>query len=108
MPLVEASRDVDPEVRLEAIRALGALRRDAAVPVLRDLATGTTGGVADPGLRREAVEALAAIGTSDAREALSNLARRRVWPWQRAERRIRALAASAVSARRDTEEASDE
>lgn len=107
-PLVGSSRDVDPEVRLEAVRALGALRRDETVPTLRDLAAGAAEGGTDFSLRREAVEALAAIGTPDAREALLSLARRRVWPWQRTERRLRDFAASALSVRTDTEEGDDE
>jgi hypothetical protein len=108
VPLVGSLRDADPEVRLEVVRALGALRRDEAVPVLRDLTTGAAEGIVDLSLRREAVEALAAIGTPGAREALRRLARRRVWPWQRTERRLRDFAASALSARTDAEEAGDE
>jgi len=107
-PLVGSSRDVDPEVRLEAVRALGALRRDEAVPALRDLAAGVAERGAAFSLRREAVEALAAIGTPDTREALLGLAHRRVWPWQRTERRLRDFAASALSVRTDPEDADDE
>ena len=97
-PILPLSRDADPEVRLEAVRALGALRRDEAVPVLRDVAAGAAG-VADVPLRREAVEALAAIGTAGSCEALAGLARRRVWPWKRTERRLREIAAAALAAR---------
>jgi HEAT repeat protein len=106
-PLVESSRDADPEVRLEAVRALGALRRDETVPVLRDLAVGAAEGITEFSLRRESVEALAAIGTPSAREVLEGLAHRRVWPWQRAERRLRDVAVSALSAPMDAEEAGD-
>ena len=38
----------DPEVRLEAVQALGALRSDEAVPVLRDVAAATSPPGADP------------------------------------------------------------
>ena len=82
----------------------GALRRDEAVPVLRDVAAGEAG-VADVPLRREAVEALAAIGTASSCEALAGLARRRVWPWKRTERGLREMAAAALAAR--TEEDQD-
>jgi hypothetical protein len=108
LPLVTVSGDVDPEVRLEAVRALGALRRDDAVPVLRDVAMGAAAGLADVTLRREAVEALAGIGTPGAREALTSLARRRVWPWKRTERQLRDLAVSALAADPVPEDAGDE
>jgi HEAT repeat protein len=106
-PILPLAKDVDPEVRLEAVRALGALRRDEAVPVLRDVATGAAG-VADVPLRQEAVEALAAIGTAGACEALERLARRRVWPWRRTERKLRDVAAAALAARTDDESTTDE
>jgi hypothetical protein len=107
-PLVTVSRDVDPEVRLEAVHALGALRCDEAVAVLRDLAGGGSGDLVDPPLRREAIEALAAIGTPNACEALTRLARRRLWPWQRAERQLRSAAANALAARAGAEDPADE
>ena len=98
-PLVNLARDADVEVQLEAIRALGALRRDEAVPILHDVAAGASVGVADLTLRREAVEALASIGTPGARDALAGLARRRVWFWNRTERRLRDVAATALATR---------
>ena len=106
-PILPLSRDADPEVRLEAIRALGVLRRAEALPVLRDVAAGVAG-PADLSLREEAVEALATLGTAGACEALEALARRRVWPWQRAERRLRETAAAALAARTEDEDPSDE
>jgi HEAT repeat protein len=107
-PLVTVSRDVDPEVRLEAVHALGALRREEAITVLRDVAAGGAGDPADAPLRREAIEALAAIGTPAAREALASLARRRIWPWQRAERRLRQVATTALTAQSALEDSPDE
>ena len=106
--LVRSLGDDDPEVRVEAIRALGALRRDEAVPALRGLVASAPKDIAGLSLRREAVEALAAIGTPGARETLQSLARRRVWPWQRTESRLRDFAVSALSARADAEEGGDE
>jgi HEAT repeat protein len=105
-PILPLSRDADPEVRLEAVRALGALRRDEALPVLRDVAAGVA--PADLSLREEAIEALATLGTAGACEALEVLARRRVWPWQRAERRLQETAAAALAARTEDEDPSDE
>jgi HEAT repeat protein len=107
-PLVELARDADAEVRVEAIRALGGLRRDEAVPILRDVAAGASVGVADLTLRREAVEALASIGTSGARAALASLARRRVWLWRRTERRLREIAVTALATRPEAEDPVDE
>jgi hypothetical protein len=107
-PLVELVRDVDAEVRLEAIRALGALRRDEAVAVLRGVASGAPRGTADLAVRREAVEALAAIPTPGARQALAELARRRVWFWDRTERRLREMAVAVLAAEPDAEEPGDE
>jgi HEAT repeat protein len=52
--------------------------------------------VTDPETRREAIEALAAIQTEAARSALAAMARRRLWPWQRMERQLRAAAAAAL------------
>jgi hypothetical protein len=108
IPLMGLAADADPEVRLEAIRALGALRRDEAVHVLRDVAAGASLGVADLTQRREAIEALAAIGTSGAREALASLASRRVWFWNRSERQLRDIAASALAVRADAEAVGNE
>lgn len=93
--LVGMVEDPDPAVRLETLRALGALRSDLAVLPLQALATGRNG-VTDPETRREAIEALAAIQTEAARSALAAMARRRLWPWQRMERQLRAAAAAAL------------
>jgi hypothetical protein len=106
-PLVTVSKDADPEVRLEAVHALGALRREEAVAVLLDAATGATGDAVDSPLRREAIAALAAIGTPGALAALASLARRRVWPWRRAERRLRQAALTALAAVLDGEDSTD-
>ena len=106
-PLVTVSRDADPEVRLEAVRALGGLRREEAVAVLLDVATGATGDAVDSPVRREAIESLVAIGTSGARAALASLAQRRAWPWRRAERRLRQMAAAALATVPDGEDSTD-
>jgi HEAT repeat protein len=83
-----------------AVKALGSLRSDEAVPVLRDLLTRPVTGGDDLEIRQEAVTALAAIATPIARGVLDELAGRRVWFWQRTEKRVRAMAADALSGRR--------
>jgi hypothetical protein len=105
--LVTVSGDSDPEVRLEAVHALGALRREEAVAILRDVAAGASEDLVDTPLRQEAIESLAAIGTPVAREALESLTRRRLWPWQRVERRLRQAAASALATVADAEDPAD-
>lgn len=98
-PLIRCLADPDPSVRSAAIRALGGLRDDEAVSALYGL-------VAQPGLKapddlaikHEAINALAAIGTPRARDALVELAGRRVWFWNRVERRIRDMAADVLRA----------
>jgi HEAT repeat protein len=107
-PLVGLVRDADVEVRVEAIRALGAIGQDEAVPILRDVAAGTSVRIADPTVRREAVEALASLRTAEARDALAGLAHRRVWFWNRTERRLRDVAATALAARPETEDLGDD
>jgi hypothetical protein len=107
-PLVTAAGDVDPEIRLEAVRALGALRRGEAIPVLRGVAAGAGPDAANLDLRQEAVEALGGIMEPGARDALESLAQRHVWPWRRAERRLRDRAASVLAARVDAEDDGNE
>jgi hypothetical protein len=83
---------------LEAVRTLAGLRRDEAVMSLRALADGSPGHRGDLAERREAIGALAAIGSATARGVLEELARRRLWPWERTERHVRRIARSALAA----------
>jgi HEAT repeat protein len=99
-PILRCVPDHDPTVCRAAVKALGSLRSDEGVPVLRDLLTRPVTADDDLDVRQEAVTALAAIGTPVARGVLDDLAGRRVWFWQRAEKRIRAMAADALSGRR--------
>ena len=48
-------------------------------------------------IRREAVGALATIGSPFARAALEKVAGRRLWFWQRREKRLQALAVRALA-----------
>jgi len=99
-PILRCVPDHDPTVCRAAVKALGSLRSDEAVPVLRDLLTRPVMGEDDLEVRQEAVTALAAVGTPVARGVLDDLAGRRVWFWRRAEKRIRAMAAEALSGKR--------
>jgi hypothetical protein len=65
-----AERDPDPDVRREGVRALGALRDQEAVPLLRRLAEADP----SPGVRREAAWALGALGDREALPLLRRLA----------------------------------
>jgi hypothetical protein len=94
--LLQALAEANPALRSDLVRALAGLGRDEAVGALRELALGRDG--ADVALRREAVDALAAIGSPAARDALSAIARRRLWPWDRIERRVRRRARRALAA----------
>ena len=106
-PIVRLARDVDP--------------RSGSKPSARSARSGATRpcrscGTSRPGPRawptwpcaRRRSSALAAIGSAGSCEALASLARRRVWLWKRTERRLREIAATALAARTDDEEAPDE
>lgn len=95
--LLRTLADPAPEVRSATAKVLGSLRDDAAVPALRERLTRPVETPEDWTLKREAIEALAAIGTWLSHRVLGELASRRVWPWQRAKRRLRDLAAAALS-----------
>lgn len=95
-PLVRCVTDPDPTVRRAVVKALGELRSDDAVPALRDLVTARAEAPDDWVVKQDAVSALAAVGTPFARAALTRLAGRRAWFWQRTERRIRGMAAVAL------------
>ncbi|MBI2461601.1 MAG: HEAT repeat domain-containing protein [Candidatus Rokubacteria bacterium] len=100
-PLIRCLDDPDPTVRGAAVRALGALQDEEAVAALHGLVTRPGLGAPDDlAIRHEAINALAAIGTPEARRALSELASRRVWFWNRVEKRIRDMAAEALRASR--------
>ncbi|HSE94623.1 MAG TPA: HEAT repeat domain-containing protein, partial [Methylomirabilota bacterium] len=99
-PILRCVPDHDPTVCRAAVKAVGSLRSDEGVPVLRDLLTRPVTADDHLEIQQEAVTALATIGTPVARGVLDDLASRRLWFWQRAEKRIRAMAADALSGRR--------
>lgn len=94
--VIRALGDADQAVRVAAIKALGSLRSDEAVPALREIAERRDRDPESVDLREEAVSALGAIATPYARTALEQLTGRRVWFWQRGERRIKSAAESAL------------
>ena len=96
-PLLQTISDPDPTVRREVVKLLGGLRNDEAVPALRELIARPPASAEDTEIREEAVGALATIGSLFARAALAKVAARRVWFWQRREKRLQALAVKALA-----------
>lgn len=99
-PLLRAVTDVDPTVQVAVLKTLGSLRQDEAVPTLRDLAGAPVRSPVELEIRQEAINALVALGSPLALAALVKLSGRRPWFWQRKEKRIRAMAMTALSASR--------
>jgi HEAT repeat protein len=95
-PLLDYLGDADGEVRLTAIRLLGAIMDGSTVAPLRDFLTAPTKAASDLLVKREMITGLASIGSPEARAVLEAIARRRVWPWQRNERTLRGLAVEAL------------
>jgi hypothetical protein len=96
-PLIRSLNDSDAEVRNAAVKVLGSLQDDDAVAPLRTLVDRKGRDTPDElAFRQEAINALVATGTQAARQALAELANRRLWFWKRRERRVRAMAAAAL------------
>ena len=95
-PLIKLLEDPDPAVKLAAIEVLGRLQSAETVPPLEDLVLGRTGKPVEFSVRQEAVRALSTMKTRAARQAIREIAHRRLWLWQRQERRLRKLAARAT------------
>jgi len=96
--LREYLKDADPEVRLTAIRLLGGLMTAGDVSPLREFLTTPTRTVTDLLVKREIITTLYSIGTAEARDLLRLVAERRIWPWQRNELKVRALAEETLRA----------
>jgi cyclophilin family peptidyl-prolyl cis-trans isomerase/HEAT repeat protein len=80
LPLLEAARDVHPQVRVSAVRAVARIgAAEAATPLIALLAAPGT----EPMLRLEVVDALGTVGGRDAEEALIDRITDR-WPLMRA------------------------
>jgi hypothetical protein len=95
-PLLDYLSDPDAEVRLTAIKLLSALLDATTVGPLRETLLRPTRTASDLLLKREMITALASIGSPEAREVLASIIQRRVWPWQRNELTVRALASEAI------------
>jgi HEAT repeat protein len=96
-PLIRSLQDRDAEVRNAAVKVLGSLQDDDAVAPLRTLVDRKGRDTPDElAFRQEAINALVATGTQAARQALAELANRRLRFWKRRERRVRAMAAAAL------------
>jgi hypothetical protein len=98
-PLLRCLDDRDADVRNAVVKVLGSLQDDEVVAPLRALVERKS---RDPAaelvFKQEAINALLATGTRAARQALAEIANRRLWFWNRQQRRIRALAAAALAA----------
>jgi HEAT repeats len=95
-PLLDYLGDPDGEVRLAAIRFLGALLDATTVVPLREFLVTPTRSASDLLVKRDMITALASIGSPEARSVLVAIAGRRVWPWQRNERTVRGMAGEAL------------
>lgn len=96
-PLLQYLGDPDGEVRLTTIKLLSGLIDADAVGPLREFLTTPTRTVSDLLVKREIITSLASVGSPEARQVLEAIARRRVWPWQQNERKVRQLAKEALA-----------
>ncbi len=94
-PLLTLLEDPDPDVKVAAVKILAGLESEEAVSRLQDLALRNTKTI-DLSVRREAIRALATMKTRAARQAIREIAHRRLWIWQWQERQLRSLAARAA------------
>jgi HEAT repeats len=92
--------DPDGDVRLTAIRLLGALIDAETVAKLRQVLETPTRSTPDLLVKRAIITGLASIGNLEAVALLETIARRRLWPWQRNELTVRQLAGEALKAPR--------
>ncbi len=99
-PLIKLLEDSDPTVQMAAIKVLGGHAIEEAVRPLQDLALSQNGKSAEFSVRKEALRALATMGTRAARQAIREIAHRRLWIWRRQERHLRSLAARAARGER--------
>lgn len=99
-PLIEYLADPDSEVRLAAMKLLGSLMDADAVGPLREFLSTPTRTVTDLLVKREIIGSLASIGGPEARQVLEAITRRRAWPWQQNERKVRRFAEDALVAMR--------
>ncbi len=92
--LLRRVHDPDPLVQRAAISAVGTAGGDDAVPELGKVLLGSSARSQDDSeIQLETIRALSSIGTSTALAVLEETANRPTWFWQRAESRLRRLAA---------------
>lgn len=97
-PLIRCLHDGEAEIRNAAVKVLGSLQDDDAVPALCEIVNRKGKETPDQlAFKGEAIAALVATGTQVARQALTEMASRRLWFWKRAERRVRSMAAAALT-----------
>jgi len=99
-PLLALLGDPDRDVTVTVIKVLGRLGLEEGIRPLENLALARAGRPVESAIREEAIRALAAMKTRPAREAIREIAHRRLWLWQRQERQIRSLAVRAARGER--------
>ncbi len=92
--------DPDPTVQMTLINVIGRLKSEEAVRALKDLALSHHGRSIGFPIREEALRTLATMRTEAAGHAIREIAHRRLWIWQRQERRVRSLAAQVAKGER--------
>ncbi|HLC20534.1 MAG TPA: HEAT repeat domain-containing protein, partial [Candidatus Methylomirabilis sp.] len=85
--------DPDPTVQMTLVNVIGRLGSEEAVRALKDLALVQNGRSISVPVREETIRTLDGVRTEAARRAIREIAHRRLWIWQRPERRVRSLAA---------------
>jgi hypothetical protein len=85
--------DPDPTVQMTLIHVIGRLKSEEAVRALKDLALSHNSRSISFPIREEAIRTLATMRTDEARRVIREIAHRRLWIWQRQERRVRGVAA---------------
>lgn len=98
--LVGLLEDPDPTVQMIVINVIGRLTTEQAVHGLKELVLSRNSRSIGFPLREEAIRTLATMRTETAQHAIHEIAHRRLWIWQRQERRLRSLAAQVVKGER--------
>lgn len=94
--LLEYLHDADSEVRLAATKTLGTLMDPVVAASLREFLKPPARTISDVLVKRRIIAALMSTGSREARQVVVWVAQRRLWPWQRSERKVRQFAREAA------------